>query len=319
MLSPWYILYAKEPLKARERCLDFKSRYEDATGVSFELEIRTPNEYVGGNIQSMRQMSKEARDFLFRYIFVRTNIVKFEDMLRHPDSFTIGVRLMHNAAHEQSGGYAVISDEEINHFFNNCRIYTYYNNHRFIPFYELEPTNAKAGDRVLITEGQYEGLRVTVAPDQTQAPENSLLVLLPMLGDLYAVAPIPHEHLRMLGPAQKENDKYAHFDQFFDYFSTGAPYQRYLSGEPSDADLARALRMLSIAGNKKDESQRALRDSKRLRYLRISALLVSHKLLNNPLEFHQLLPEWQALTASFTKETQSDRSIKLLLQPNRET
>lgn len=312
----WYILYSTDPLAARQRCEDYKSMYEEATGRSFSLQLRTPNEYVGDETVSRRLLSQSARDYLFRYVFAKAEIGQLDEFL-HFEPFRLlakglGLRLVNRRTDGNSIQADRVSEAEIDHFFRFCKAYSRYAQNRNIPFFELSPEEAQTGDWAIITDGQYKDMRVRIAADQAGVGELERRVDVVMMDSIVVRMVLPTAQLRMLRPRKYTHGKYAVYDEFFDHFSMGSAYEHFCSRTPSTEDMARALRMRTIAMDGIDERRRAYRDSKRLRYLRLSALIVVNILLEREAERRALMQEWRELRAVQT-HTEGDTSIDLLL------
>ena len=312
----WYILYSTDPLAARQRCEDYKSMYEEATGRSFSLQLRTPNEYVGDEAVSRRLLSQSARDYLFRYVFAKAEIQQLDDFL-HFEPFRLlakglDLRLVNRRTDGNSIQADRVSEAEIDHFFRFCKAYSRYAQNRNIPFFELSPEEAQTGDWAIVTDGQYKDMRVRIATDQDRVGEGERRVDVIMMDNIVVRMTLPTDQLRMLRPRKYLHGKYALYDEFFDHFSTGTAFERFSNHAPSTDDMARALRMKAIALDGIDEQRRAYRDSRRLRYLRLSALIVAYMLLDFEAERRALIPEWRELRALQTTP-ERDSSINLLL------
>lgn len=312
----WYILYSASPLEAQQRCEDFKVMYEEATGRSFSLELRTPNEYVEGDTVSQRLLSQSARDYLFRYVFAKADIQQLDDFLHYKPfremSKGLGLRFVHRWTDGHNIHADTMSEWEVDHFFRFCKAYSHYAQNRKIPFFELSPEEAQTGDWAIITDGQYKDMRVRIAADQMEVGESERRVDVVMMDSIVVRMVLPTAQLRMLRPRKYTHGKYAVYDEFFDHFSMGSAYEHFCSRTPSTEDMARALRMRTIAMDGIDERRRAYRDSKRLRYLRLSALIVVNILLEREAERRALMQEWRELRAVQT-HTEGDTSIDLLL------
>ena len=292
--SSWYILYAHSPLTFRQRFLDFKPAFEEFEGHTFYAEVRTPNEFVSKESSPGTFTSTQARRYLFRYVFVCTdNLDALQRLLTHPDA-TLDARLLH----PHHNGDRLVADTipaaEIDRFFLFCRAYTSYAGTPDIPFIELDATS-QAGASVLVTAGPYKGLSAHIAPSQEKVPEGHTAVLVSLMGDLGVALPIPDGQLRIVSPAPLASNKYAPYDAFFAFFTQPEATHRLLAATPTEEDIAKALRMRALAGSIKTDGPRAQRDSRRLQYLKASALLICHRILQHPEAARPLLPLWRSL------------------------
>ena len=300
--SSWYILYAHSPLTFRQRFLDFKPAFEEFEGHTFYAEVRTPNEFVSKESSPGTFTSTQARRYLFRYVFVCTdNLDALQRLLTHPDA-ALDARLLH----PHHNGDRLVADTipaaEIDRFFLFCRAYTLYAGTPDIPFIELDATS-QAGASVLITAGPYKGISARIAPSQEKVPEGHTAVLVSLMGDLGVALPIPDGQLRIVSPAPLASNKYAPYDAFFAFFTQPEATHRLLAATPTEEDIAKALRMRALAGTIKTDGPRAQRDSRRLQYLKASALLICHRILQHPEAAHPLLPLWRSLKSGTNDDT----------------
>lgn len=297
MTPKWYILYAHSPLTFRQRFLDFKSVFEEKEGHTFHAEVRTPNEFVSKESSPDTFTSTQARLFLFRYVFVSTdNLDALHRLLTHPDA-ALEARLLHPHFSKKGLTADTIPAAEIDRFFLFCRAYSLYTGTPHIPFIETSPQNP-AGASVLVTAGPYKGLCARIAPSQKKVPEGHTAILIDLMGHLGVALPIPNEHFRTVSSPAFANNKYVPYDQFFTFFTQPEATARLLASTPTEEDIAKALRMRALAGTIKTDGPRAQRDSRRLQYLKASALLICHHILQHREAATPLLPLWHSLKGS---------------------
>lgn len=294
--TKWYIINTFKPLSFCQGFQESKALYDKAeSSIPFTAELRTPNEYVSTTASPDKFTSKEARDYLFSFVFVKTdNLGALDDFLHIPNALFTG-RLQNRT----TDGHKVLADyvteEEIDRFFHFCRAYTLYNKDKHIPFIEYTPQTASAGDYAIITKEPYKGARVQVAPDQSRTPQGFITVLMKVLDGVAVSLTIPHENLRMVHPSRYARNKYADYDEFFDAFTDPDVASRLLAGNPTAADVAKALRMRAIVGTVRNEGPRPQRDSRRLCFIKYSALLIIHHILQDYNQFTRILPLWKAM------------------------
>lgn len=290
----------------------YKEGYEKQTGRHFQLELRTPSEYVGAELTPQQFRSQEASDYLFSYVFAKADIRELDDFLHFREMQEWGIRLVHRCTNGSEISADWVSDEEIDHFFHFCNAYAYYTQNRNIPFYEFTPEELQHGTRVVITEGPCSGEHAIISDDQSGVAAGMVRVNVVLRDTIGVPTDVQSEYLRVSRPEKYRHSKYEFYDEFFDYFSTSAPYERYKACTPSIDDIARALRMKALTDDIDAQRNHSLRDSKRLRYVRLSARIVALRILEHTQEASSLMPEWQNLHAQ-QKHPEGDTAILTLL------
>ena len=318
--SSWYILYTKSPLTFRQRFLTFKPIFEAKEGHTFFAEVRSPNEYVSSTADPDKFTSAQARDYLFNYVFVHTDDINaLQRLLTHPNAL-LGANILHRRFINDHLEADTIAAEEIDRFFLFCRAFTLYSGQQHIPFIEI-PAEYQSGALGIITAGDYKGLSVKIANRQDDVPEGHVAVFVTVMPALGVTMTLPREHVHIVSDAAYADNKYVIYDQFFSSFTHPEGRQRLLADAPTPTDIARALRMKVIAGTLRTSGPRAQRDSARLQFLKLSALLICHRILHAPEAATPLLPLWHRRAGKYAETAVAEllRELYASLLPQEES
>lgn len=310
----WYIVYSPHPLEAAARCEIWRRAYNLRTKSNFEFEVRTPSQYVGSEEGAAEMFSRESRDFLFRYVFIKAKLPELDAFLHWRDMGSIDMRLVQRRSDGERLMAATISEADIDRFFRFCAGYAIYSKNQSLPFFELTPDQARAGDYATVLEGPYAGTQVSVAPDQTGVDDEHLRVNLQMFSSLAVPLVLERSALSMQRPARYSGNKYALYDEFFDYYSLPAPRQRLLSGQSDEHDIAKANRMQRYIGPLQNPrlTPRPQRDSRRLRTIKLGALTICSRILGNVAAERQYGHEWEVLVAKGGDQASENEVNKLI-------
>lgn len=317
----WYILTATRPLEARNRLERLKTAYiadkracNLYTGLPYH-ELRVPNEYIGDRPGKREKFSGTAHDYLFRYIFIKADLNRLDEFLRYRKNGDPGIHLLMRRNNERTlkglssddtlvrsfTTAATIKDSEVTRFFTFCEAYARYHEDKAIPFLEFTPDMAKAGDRMEVTGGPYEGQLVIVESDDEkltatltdekgrQQTVPAMQVCTAWFNDTVGVSvTIPRCYLKLRTPRKYLGNSYGHFDEFFDFVSRPEVCSRILAGHPDALDCAKAVRMIHTARYEAGDD-----NSKRLKVLNLCALTVSHYILGEWDKVHRYLRYWE--------------------------
>lgn len=304
MEDRWYVLVANEPMKAKEHCRLLKERYEEDTHRTFPLVLRTPNEYVGNDVEGKKLHRSEARNYLFRYLFAQADFNELDAFLRYRKNGETGMRILGRKIQNsvqidpltgretlvRRATASTVSGREITAFFSFCEAYARLQKSRNIPFVDFTPELAQVGDKALIIHGDFEGQTVTVAAKG----EGQTQVLTTWFDAIAVPVWVKNEDLKMMTPERFANNKFREFDEFFFYYSVEENKERILA-QPLAQDLVKALKMKELAVYDEQEKNHARRCSRKLKVLNLSALIASHWILGNRVETCRYLQAWERL------------------------
>lgn len=274
----------------------------------FDMQIRTPLEFVDLEYSKARI---SANDCIFRYVFVKADVKRLMELLLLQQRGKCELRLLKDPL---KGGseMAKTNDEEIDRFFRFCEAYRlFYGADKPVNFVKLLPDVIASGDVVeIMQEGQFKGVKAIV---ETMLENEQVSVIVTWFGLTGVRMVFQKSDLLLIRQAKYANNRFAAFDEFFDFLLQPEVFERYQQNSPSGVEIAKALHIKELAHYDEHPGRHASRDSKRVRMLNLAALIAASRILGDTDSLRTYLTQWQNFTSKSEQQIAPDKILKLII------
>lgn len=290
----WFVMKVADPLTFRERITRALACYEEQQGgEKHAFELRSLYDSCTEEQKKHRQSPDSG--LVINYVFVKADYVFLQSFQQFCLKFGVGMWFLEVHFVAQRMMVATVSDAEMQQFVRFCEAYRMQAGNEPIPFIELTPETAQANDQALVTNGQFAGLKVVVDSDQDGVPEDSLRVFFVWFHVIGKRAILKKADLEIKHRAKYLNNKYATYDEFFDFLADETVFERYVNQAFTTEDLAKAMRMLKIANYDPNPENHRKRISLRLRLMNLTALIASAYILNDVTKLRTYQNYWKTI------------------------